>query len=90
MSKGGYQILDLKGNNFTVGEAVTIDGIYEKIEGNYHKALLLENFSLSEIEQNATWVVAATGDSNYTLTGLSGHTVTVTQENEITIEEVAS
>lgn len=33
MSKGGYQIIDLKNKNHNIGEAVHHEGIYDKIEG---------------------------------------------------------
>lgn len=87
MAKGGYQIIDFKGTNFTVGTAVKIAGVHEAIEGNYHKSLLLENFSIEGVEQTAAWVSAAVADASYTLagTGLSGRTITVTNTDEITI-----
>lgn len=31
--RGGYQIIDLERKNLAVGSAVTVAGIYDKIEG---------------------------------------------------------
>lgn len=52
---GGYTILDLGGNEFTVAatkdgaEGKTVEGIYERIErNNTNKPFLLENYSLYE------------------------------------------
>lgn len=87
MAKGGYQILDFNGANFTVGNAVKVDGIWEKVEGNYHKVLLVENLSFRNVEQTAFWVTATSGDNNYTLLGYEGYTITVTNEDEITFTE---
>lgn len=52
---GGYTILNLGGNLFTVAatkeaaEGKTVEGIYDRIEGNSpNKPFLLENYSLYE------------------------------------------
>lgn len=33
MKKGGYQIIDLKGKQFTLDEGIVFKGIYDTIEG---------------------------------------------------------
>lgn len=45
---GGYKILDFKRKPVEYGgdDAVEIDGIYEAIEGNYDKALLVSGLSV--------------------------------------------
>lgn len=90
MAKGGYQILDFGGTNFTVGNAVKVAGIWEKVEGNYHKVLLVENLSFRGVEQTAFWVTATSGDNNYTLLGFEGYSITVSNDDEITFTETAS
>lgn len=55
MSVGGYKILSLKNNNFTInGAKVKIDGIYEALEAASHgKLLLISDFKLGGVEKNA-------------------------------------
>ena len=61
---GGYTILNLGGNLFTVAatdetaEGKTVEGIYERIErNNPNKPFLLENYSFEEgTEENAKFV----------------------------------
>lgn len=88
--KGGYQIIDFRGVDFTVGTATKVDGVYERIEGNYNKALLIENFSIGGVEQNATWVVETTNSANYVLIGLSGYNITVTNADNVTVTAITS
>lgn len=56
---GGYTILDLGGNEFTVGETKEeaegkkVEGIYDRIErNNFKKPFLLENYSFSRGEDS--------------------------------------
>jgi len=47
MRKGGYTIIDLKDKALTTGgSAVTIAGLYEQIEGNYRKRIVLSGLNL--------------------------------------------
>lgn len=41
--RGGYQIVDLGGINYQAGQSKTVPGVYDKIEGNYYKPILLTN-----------------------------------------------
>lgn len=51
MRKGGYTIIDLKDTALTTGgDAVTIKGIYERIEGNYRKRIVLSGLNLDDSE----------------------------------------
>lgn len=64
--KGGYQILDLKGNDFTInGDAITIKGLYEAIEGSYGKPLLIENYSIGGVEKNGRWLNLGVDNGDY-------------------------
>lgn len=80
--KGGYQIIDFHGVNIT-GSAKTIPGIYESIEGNHHKPLLLSGIVLSGIGKADVFAAAETDAGNYKFT-VYGGTLTVTAENAVT------
>lgn len=82
MLKGGYQIIDLKGENLTEN-AVTIPGIYDSIEGNYHKPLLLSGIVIGGIERPDVYTSASVNSSNYVLPLYNG-SITVTSENLVT------
>ena len=88
--KGGYQIIDLKGTNFS-SDSHTIPGIYESIEGNYHKPLLLSGIVLAGVEYADVFVTVEKPASNYEITAY-GHKFTVTSEDSVTesaVEAVA-
>lgn len=83
--KGGYQIIDLKNVNLiTDGSAVTIDGVYEHLEGNYAKATLLEGLTVDGDAQTARFVEFTVSGTSFVATVL-GKTLTITDDNEITI-----
>ena len=84
--RGGYQIIDLKNTAFTKGTAATVNGVYEAIEGNYHKPLLFSDFSLDGTEYNGTFADVSTDGTSYSVT-LHGHTVTITDDDAITFAE---
>lgn len=52
--RGGYKLVDLNGHALTTGEALTIKGIYESIEGNYHKMTVVTGLTLDNVELNDT------------------------------------
>ena len=54
--KGGYQIIDLKDINFTIGTGSKVDGVYKKIEGSYRKPCLLSNITIGGAEKNDRFV----------------------------------
>lgn len=49
--KGGYLIINLQGNAITANTSFTVNGIYNRLEGNYGKAILLTNYIRDGIEQ---------------------------------------
>lgn len=66
MAKGGYKILDLKGNDFTInGDGITIAGIYDAIENSYGKALMIENYLIGGVEKNARYCTFGVDDGDY-------------------------
>ena len=52
---GGYKIIDLKNKSITT-TGVTVDGIYEEIEGSYRKPLLLTHIVINGVEKNDAFV----------------------------------
>lgn len=82
MLKGGYKIIDLKNLSLS-DESVTIPGIYESIEGNYRKPLLLSGINLGRVEKADAFITAIAGDNAYTIS-VYGGTITITNENAVT------
>lgn len=92
--KGGYQILDLKGKNLRVGQSysVTIEGLYEALEGNYHKPTLIENLVVNGVERTSRFVVFGIDGQNYTGSiAISGDVMvlimTITPDDVVTLVE---
>lgn len=48
--KGGYKIINFKNKKLTTGAFATISGIYDSVEHNYRKPLLLSNLVLDGVE----------------------------------------
>lgn len=86
--KGGYQIIDFKNQNLTT-TATVIDGIYDSIEGNNRKSLLLSNLIIDGTECADTFATASVSGSNYVLSAY-GATITVTSDNNVTSTAVAT
>ena len=81
--RGGYIIVDVSGVTFTAGEVATIPGIYETLEGNYGKAVMLSEFTLDGTFYPASYVTF-THTGSYEGTAY-GQKVTITAENAVTI-----
>lgn len=80
--RGGYQMLDFRGISIS-STAVTIDGVYETIEGNYYKPLLLCGINIGGVDKNDIFVELSTSNSNYTF-DVYGGIITITKENKVT------
>lgn len=65
MRKGGYQIINLKNTNFTIGTAMMIDGIHNAIEASYRKPLLLSGLVVANVEYPDVYVEATVDSSAY-------------------------
>lgn len=48
--KGGYQIVDFKNVSLTAGDETTVAGVYEAIEGNYNKRLVVSGIVIGSTE----------------------------------------
>lgn len=82
MLKGGYQIVDLHGEALT-DSAVIIPGIYENIEGNYQKPLLLSGVHVDGMERADVFAPAIIDGGNFTF-AVYGGTITVTSDDAVT------
>lgn len=83
MQKGGYQIIDLKGRNFVVGTAQTVDGIYDKIEGT-RKAIYVSGIQIAGVEYHDTYIDFTVSTANFVGT-IYGKKITVTADDKVTI-----
>lgn len=86
MLNGGYKIIDLQGVALS-GEAVIIDGIYEAIEGNFGKAIMLSGFNVGGIEKDDVFVNVNVDSGNFVIE-VYGQKLTITDGDEVTIKEV--
>lgn len=84
MLRGGYHIVDFKDVNITTETGATITGIYEEIEGAYRKAILVSGVTIDGVEYRDTFVDPTSSDNNFTFSAY-GKTITVTNENKVTI-----
>lgn len=80
--KGGYQIVDLHGVELS-GDAVTIPGTYESVEGNHHKPVLLSGITIGGIERADVYTTPATNAGNYALPAYNG-VITITSDDAVT------
>ena len=55
MNKGGYQILDLKNTNFTLGTGVVVSGAFSTIKGT-KKPILVSGIVIAGTEYHDTYV----------------------------------
>lgn len=87
MFRGGYKIIDLKDAQLTVETPQAIDGIYESIESNYRKAIMLSNITLAGIKHANTFVEVTTSGSNLVIS-VYGYTLTITEDDVVTIAAI--
>lgn len=70
MKKGGYQIIDLKDYNITT-DGVTIKGIYDDINTNRRKVILLSGVTIKGVEFSDMFVKVVKAGTDFRLTGYS-------------------
>lgn len=83
--RGGYQIIDCLGIDFTVGSASLVTGAYEAIEGT-RKLIRLNNVTIGGVEYHDTICDFKVSDTSFVGTA-HGYTVTVDQNDNITFTE---
>ncbi len=93
MLKGGYQIVDLKSVPLTYIEdtpsnSFIVEGVYEQIEGNYGKPLLLSGFVLNGTSYPDQWIKTTMVGSDYNITVAVGNlnrVLSINSEDNVTI-----
>ena len=86
MLNGGYKIINLRG--FALGtEATVIDGIYEAIEGNYGKAIMLSGLTIGGVEKPDAFVTANVDSGNFVIE-VYGQKITITDEDEVILSDI--
>ncbi len=81
--KGGYQIIDLLENDIT--SASSIDGLYEALEGNHRKPVLLTHINVSDVEKSDIYVMPEVSGSSYVLRNVYGYDITVNSDDTISV-----
>lgn len=85
MIKGGYKIIDFKDVPFeTGGSTMTIEGIYDTVEGSYRKPLLLSGLNIDGTEHNDIYAMPTLSGSNYVFTAY-GKTITITDTDAVSV-----
>ena len=64
--KGGYKIIDFKNEAFTAGTKKTIAGIYNSIESNYGKPLVMSGVKIGTSKYGDHYVNLVAGNGTYT------------------------
>lgn len=82
--KGGYKIINFEDANLTAENPITINGIYEAVEHNYRKPLLLAGLVIDGVEKSAVYATATATENLFTFS-VYGKTITVKNTDEITI-----
>lgn len=82
--KGGYKIIDLKNNDLTSSN--TIDGVYDAIEGNYGKPILLSGIVIDGVEKDDIFVNIEVSGSDYIIKAYD-RTITITSSDVVTSVE---
>lgn len=88
MINGGYKIINLLDKNLSIdGDAVNIPGIYDSVENNYRKVLLLSGIVIDGIEKPDAFVTFTNNAGNYETT-FENVKITISNDDNITISNV--
>lgn len=92
MSKGGYQIIDLKNKNHNIGESVYHEGIYDKIEGT-RKVILLSNIVIENVEYHDMFVFPMVSGTTFVMDlnkigGDNRFVINVEDDDTVTINQI--
>lgn len=85
---GGYKIIDLKDNNFTLdSDAITIKGVYDNVENSHRKAILLSGLVIGGVEKSDRFVTFISDSGSYVST-MADAKITITAEDAVTLATV--
>lgn len=83
--KGGYKVIDFKAMPLS-GNATTIPGIYEAIEGNFHKRLIASGIVVDSKELNDTEIIPKVSGDDFIIDVYEGeYTLTINDDDEVTV-----
>ena len=88
MRKGGYKVINLNDNNLTTSNT-TITGIYEDVESNYRKAILLSGITINGVEYSDCFTTFNVSGSNLIAT-VYNNTITITDTDIVTATAIES
>lgn len=97
MANGGYTILDFLNKPFAIGTAQKIDGVYNQINNNYSKPIILWNLVIGDSAKKALFLnfdkvsgnyVAQSGDLIFTISSNDNVLISNPEPEVITIEDV--
>lgn len=84
MLNGGYKIIDFQDINIDTTNGATVIGIYDNIENNHRKAIMISGITIDNVQKNDCFVDCSVSDSSYVFTAY-GKTFTITNEDKVTI-----
>lgn len=80
---GGYQIIEFKNGNFTLGTGRVYSGVYDKIEGT-RKPIYVSGIQIAGVEYHNCYVDFTVNESSYEGT-IYGKKIVVTDKDVVTI-----
>ena len=83
MTKGGYQIIDLKNKALTSGVGMKFDGVYDKVKGT-HKPILVCGLNVGGTEYHDSYVDFTVAGTAYTGT-IYGKTIKIEDTDVVTV-----
>lgn len=83
--KGGYVIVDLKGQNITLGTPFTLDGVTARLNRAKNKVCLLSDFAIEDDEKRDVFVDLQTTEDGY-VAEFEDFRILI-EEDEITVTE---
>lgn len=92
MGNGGYKIVDLGDVDFNSnGTPHTIKGVYEKVENNYRKSVLLSGLTINGVERVDRYMTFSVDNGDYVgfivLTNWDALEIRITSEDVVTITQ---
>ena len=87
MNKGGYQIVDLGGKSFTLGQSRLVSGAYDKIKGT-RKPIYVSGIVIADVEYHDTYVDFTANQSDFEGT-IYGKKIVVQYNNLVIISNLS-